>query len=101
MTRLALTLLAAILCAAWADGPVVAAEGSMCADVSVLLKEFHRDHGETPAARWKDSGGDRVLIVNLDADTWTLLMVDAAGYACTMRNGVGVWLAPVERGEPA
>lgn len=101
MTRLALILTAAILAAAWADGPVVAAPGSMCADIVTLIEEFDRDHGESPVARWRDSGGDRVLMVNLALDTWTLLMVDQNGYACTMRHGNGVWLAPAERGEPA
>ena len=63
------------------------AETSSCGPLELVIAELAK-HDEFPAAAWREAENTgRILFAKLDGSTWTLVMTDAAGGACTMRNG--------------
>lgn len=85
--RLSLILIAIVL-VIWAI-TAQAHDQSFCADI-LSTRARLAEVGEVPIIAYQDAGIVKVIFGNAETGLWTMVGVDDAGSACTMRNGRGL-----------
>lgn len=76
--------------------PAQAYPDSFCAPIGTAVARLG-EQGETLIAWYRDGDMIKGLFGDRRSGSWTLVVLDAGGYVCTMRNGAGL-VAP--EGEP-
>ena len=83
-------IVVALLLYFWFTISSPAAELSMCSSPDNIEAELAKS-GEIVLVTWREKDDTmRAFFANPDTEAWTLVVIDEAGYACTMRNGVGM-----------
>jgi hypothetical protein len=72
--------------------PAIAADSSACGPVRAIADRWEKEYSEIPLIAYEDIEVTKVMFGNHKTGAWTLIAVDKAGYACTMRDGTGLKL---------